>query len=407
MSLVSNERFRQVRIVKVEDIKLSRPHDARAGWATNNFRSVKADAQLLKLTSSEGHIGIGEICPYGGPNMVSSWISWYSKAILNRSISDAWNFLRPRGTNWAHDGAVAGFDCAIWDLVGQIEGKSVASLLGASEDTKYVDAYASGGVSYDWEKNPEQVIEEVVAYKALGFSTAKIRLGTAWKFSNITPNIFISLMKKLRNEVGDKFNLALDGNARLSLEEAIPVASGINDLGFSWFEDALPLNQIKGFIELQKAAPNLIISGGEQMQSLDQYKPFFESGALQMIHPDAGWMGISEMKVVMEMAATYGVSADPHGWHNGALAIAHAHIMASAPLYGQVEINFSQGPLREGILKNGLNLKAGKLEVPQGPGLGIELADDLETKFPYIDHDYLSEIVRPLSEESFELRNYK
>lgn len=338
--------------------------------------------------------------------MVSSWIKWYSRAVIGKSIEKAWHFLRPRGLNWAHDGAIAGFDCALWDIVGQVEGKTVAVLLGADASVTEVDVYASGGVSYDWDSNPRQIIDEVLGYQASGFTTSKIRLGTAWRFSNVTPERFLTLMKELRQSVGSDFRLALDGNARLSLEEAKKVAAGIEELGFIWFEDAIPLNEIEGFKELQKVAPGLTISGGEQMQSLDQYKPYLEQGALQMLHPDAGWMGLSEMKAIMEMAALYGVSVDPHGWHNGALALAHAHIMAGAPLYGQVEINFSQGPLRDGILANPLEFHDGKLSIPQKPGLGIELAQDLSSKFPYLDHNYVSEITRPIPNEIPNLRNY-
>jgi L-alanine-DL-glutamate epimerase-like enolase superfamily enzyme len=112
------------------------------------------------------------------------------------------------------------------------------------------------------------------------------------------------------------------------------------------------------------------------------------------------------MKAVMEMAATYGISCDPHGWHNGAMAIMHAHIMAGAPLYGQVEVNFAQGPLRDAILADGLPTAKGKLAVPQVPGFGIKLAENLEEKFPYLDFNYHAEIMHPIAEVKPAARNW-
>ena len=57
-------------------------------------------------------------------------------------------------------------------------------------------------------------------------------MGTGWQFDGVTPERFLALMKKLRDAVGPDFRLAVDGNARLNLEEALKVAKGLNDLGF-------------------------------------------------------------------------------------------------------------------------------------------------------------------------------
>jgi L-alanine-DL-glutamate epimerase-like enolase superfamily enzyme len=397
--------YPEIKILKIENILLSRMHEKEGAWGTHSIRAIKADAQLVKITTESGLVGIAEICPYGGPTKIANWIDWFSRAMIGKTLADSWRMARPRGGGGAHDSAVAGLDCAFWDILGQAAGKSVAVLLGASPDITHVDAYASGGVTYYWDKNPDQLIDEVLGYQKMNYTTSKIRMGTTWNFSGISAEKFLMHMKKLRDAVGNDFRLAVDGNGRLSREDALIVAAGLDKLGFIWFEDAINLFDIDGFVALQKVAPNLIISGGEAMQSLDRYMPYLEQGALQMLHPDAGWMGLTEMKVIMEMAATYGVSCDPHGWHNGALAIAHAHIMAGAPLYGQVEINFSQGPLRDAILADGLDVKAGKLAVPQVPGLGINLAENLEQKFPYLDHNYHAEImhtnknIKPIARE--------
>ena len=404
--MLLQEDYPEIKISSVKSLLLSRAHEPEKAWGTGVVRAIKADAYLLVVETNQGHTGYGEIVTYGGSPIIKSWIDWFENQVVGKSLAHAWRLARPRGVNYGHDCAVAGLDCAFWDILGQATGKTVAVLLGADPKVTEVDAYASGGVNYNWGNNPESLIDEIVGYKNLGYTTSKIRIGTAWFYDGVNPERFLKLMKKLRDAVGPQFRLALDGNCRLNLDEALAVAKGLNDLGFTWFEDAIPLDQIDGFKELQKVAPDVLISGGEAMQSLDQYRPYFEQGALQMLHPDAGWMGLTEMKAVMEMAATYGISCDPHGWHNGALALAHAHIMAGAPLYGQVEINFAQGPLRDAILADGLPTAKGKLAVPQVPGLGIKLAANLEEKFPYLDYEYYAQVPHPLTNIKPAPRNY-
>ena len=132
MNTLIQENYPDVKIKSVKSILLSRLHDTDKAWGTHVIRAVKADVYMVVVETDQGQIGYGEVCSYGGPPIIKSWIDWFSRIMVGRSLSEAWRVARPRGVNWAHDGAAAGLDCAFWDILGQITGKTVAVLSGST-----------------------------------------------------------------------------------------------------------------------------------------------------------------------------------------------------------------------------------------------------------------------------------
>ena len=87
-------------------------------------------------------------------------------------------------------------------------------------------------------------------------------------------------------------------------------------------------------------------------------------------------------------ADRYGVGTCPHNWHNGLMTMANAHFVASLPKPKVLELCMIQGPLQWEILKEKPKIEDGWLILPDKPGLGVDLADDLEKRFPYIEGGY-------------------
>ncbi len=88
------------------------------------------------------------------------------------------------------------------------------------------------------------------------------------------------------------------------------------------------------------------------------------------------------------MAERHGIELCPHNWHNGLMTMAHAQLVAAIPNTHILELCMIQGPLQWGILANQPIIREGVLELPASPGLGVELAANLEQQFPYIDGPY-------------------
>ena len=87
--------------------------------------------------------------------------------------------------------------------------------------------------------------------------------------------------------------LMLDGNQRLTEDQALDIARELDRLGFTWFEEPIPQADIDGYARLN-AAVDMPITGGEQFTTLEQFRPYLEKRAYDIVQPDVGWCGITE-----------------------------------------------------------------------------------------------------------------
>jgi len=381
-----------MKITRIQTLLVSRLHEIERQWFTSTFRTLKADGAVVVIETDEGLTGIGEACAYGGPTRIASWVSWLEPGLLDRDPVDPALPPHPNGRSSAHDAAVAGIDCALWDLRGQIAGKSVAQLLNPDAEPK-VRLYASAGCRYDWRERPRQLIDEALGFLSQGFTAYKFRIGTHWDWDGVTVERFLGLVRELAQAVNGRMELMLEGNQRFSFDQALHIAREIDLLGFTWFEEPLPQTDVDGYAKLN-ASVNLPISGGEQFTTLEQFRPYLEKGAYGVLQPDAGWCGISEAFRIAETAYRYGVDLCPHSWHNGLMCMANAHLVAAIPNPRLLELNMHQGPLQWEILAQAPDRSHGWLTLPARPGLGVVLADDLQQRFPYIEGHYAINVER-------------
>jgi len=185
----------------------------------------------------------------------------------------------------------------------------------------------------------------------------------------------------------------VDANQRLDRDSALTVARGLDDLGYTWFEEPLPQEDIDGYAMLRRAV-GMPVTGGERFTSVREFRPYLERGAYAIVQPDAGICGITECLRIAEMARHHGVGFCPHGWHNGLMAVAHAQLMAGLRADRPVEVCAVQGPLQWDILAEPPAIRDGRLVLPAGPGFGVTLAADLERRYPYLEGHYAVTVER-------------
>ena len=383
-----------MKITKLETLCLSRMHEPENQWITSQYRTIKADCAIVMVHTESGLCGVAEASAYGGPLMIRDWVNWLATDIVGRDIED-WSIVpHPNGRpgSRAYDAAVAGIDCALWDLRGKIAGKRVSEVL-RSGAQKSVRLYASSGCRYDWRGRPHQLIEEALSYVSMGFTAMKFRIGTEWSWDGVTVDKFLGLVRELVQEVDGRMELMLDGNCRLSFHQAMDIALELDRLGFTWFEEPIPRDDIDGYKNLCSAV-EMPITGGETFTTLEQFRPYLDQKALDIVQPDAGLCGLTEAMRIAEMAARYGVDTCPHSWHNGLMCVEHAHYVAALPNPRVVELCMIQGPLQWAILEEKPRIEDGYLILPDKPGLGVSLAADLEARFPYIEGHYGVQVQR-------------
>jgi len=374
-----------MKITRLETLCLSRPHEPERQWVTASYRTIKADCAIVVIHTDEGISGIGEASAYGGPPQIREWVDWLASEMMGRDPTDPTVVPHPNGLSRSHDSAVAGIDCALWDLKGKIAGKRVSELL-TEKPLDRVRLYASSGCRYDWRHNPEQLIEEALEYIIMGYTAMKFRIGTDWARDGVTVDRFLGLVRELAQTVNGRMELMLDGNCRLTEEQAMTIAKELDRLRFAWFEEPIR-KDIDGYARLC-AAVDMPITGGESLTTLEQFRPYLEKKAYDIVQQDAGLCGITEVMRIAQMAHRYGVHTCPHSWHNGLMAMANGHLVAALPDPHVLERCMIQGPLQWGILAEKPSIENGWLVFPDKPGLGVELADDLEERFPYIEGHY-------------------
>ena len=124
------------------------------------------------------------------------------------------------------------------------------------------------------------------------------------------------------------------------------------------------------------------------MDNRFDYKEWIDRKAMDIVQPDAGVMGLTESWDVSRMAHLQGQWCAPHNWHGALLTISNGHLAAGIPNLIMLESNQTYNPLRTDLFKEPLEFKDSYLTLPERPGLGVEIIDDIEKKFPFIPGTY-------------------
>ena len=349
----------------------------------------KSDSIIVQIHTDQGVVGLGGASRYSGGGCCLP-VKQYLEVVVGPSLIGKNPFDLDRlawgGATSIGRCAWAGAEAALFDLIGKLTGRPVYDLLAVdAEPNTRLRVYASAGVKYAWYDRPEQLVEEAAAMKEQGFTAYKFRPGTEWEFSGMTVDKFIPWLERVRGAVGDGFDLALELRP-WSLEEALQLAPVLEELRFTWFEEPMSRQGEDAFdryLELQEALPTVMISGGESCWNSHELKEWVDRGAIEMPQPDAGRIGLMEAWRVVRMAASHGRPFCPHNWGDGSCTLANAALVAASPNALMLEQFETWDPLRTEIFTDPLVVVDGYMDLPDRPGFGMELAPDLEKRFPY------------------------
>lgn len=386
-----------LRITDVKVIPLSYVDPKKNIWRSANYVVWKTDGCITQVFTDQGIVGIGEGSPYEGPDYIKKYTEETIKPlVLGKNPFDV-ELLTCRGTESRHARAPwAGLDCALWDVIGKAAGKPVYELLATdNEPARTIRIYASSGVEHEWYNKGDQfLIEQALRHKEEGYDLFKLRTGTSWAYSKMTLAQYIPIMRRLREAVGPDFKLAHEsmGGTGVTqeqiLKEFCPV---LEELKFTWFEEApggTEIKEIDFFVQLQEALPTVRVSGGERFRDRFETQIWLDRNALDIVQPDTNVAGITENWYIARMAHLRGKTLIPHNWHGGGSTMENAQLVAGIPNREYCELNQTYNPLKEEIFKEPLRVVKGAMTLPDKPGFGMELIDDVEKKFPYEPGSY-------------------
>ena len=338
------------------------------------------DAFLVRVHTDEGLVGIGEAdtSPYLARTMVempaSHAISRGARELLVGEDSGdparLWRLLYDGSSYYGRSAlalhVVSAIDIALWDLVGKATGKPVCELLGGRPAD--IRVYASEVMP----DSPEGVIAVAQAAVEAGYGALKLGWGPLGRDAGLDEE----LIRAARQTIGLERDLMIDGGQAYTVESALALLDRVSDVGLYWLEEPLAPDDYDGYRRLCDAAA-VRIAAGEADSTYEPFRRLVELGGVDVLQPDVSRCGgFTVARDVLRLAADRNVEVVPHCFSTGVLVAASLHMAAGAAKPTYSEFSVADSPLAGGLLTRPFELREGKLAVPEGPGLGIELDDE-------------------------------
>ena len=354
---------------------VERPFTSSRGWLYKTRGSC-----IVEIETQDGITGWGEC--YGPSAVAKAFIdTQFAPRILGRDAfdveviwEDLYNRIKDYGTTGMAISALSGIDIALWDIIGKATGKPIHKLIGGAHRTE-VTAYATGLYFIDMDRLVEEAVEEAQQFAAEGFQAIKMKIGLG------DPRLDIRRVAAVREAIGDGVRLMVDANHCFTVPQAIRLGRELEKLDVEWFEEPISPEDIDGYIEVTRAL-DMAVAGGENAFTRWGFRDLVARKAMDIVQPDvcaAG--GISECRKIAALALAHGVECVPHAWGSAIGVAATLHFLASLPdqppsfrpMPPLLEFEQCENPFRDHLSREPIVQRKGQVQVPTGPGLGIEI----------------------------------
>jgi len=332
---------------------------------------------LVKVNTDAGIYGLGE--GVGNAQLVKAILKEqmcdlavdqdpFNIEYLRKLLLDSQVYYERQGSAIC---AASAIEMACWDIKGKALGVPVYELLGGLYQNS-LQAYAS---DVYWQEKPSDMVQEALRIVELGIGAIKIHVGYG------KPKDDYLRVQAVRVALGEGFPLMVDLNAGYNSLEARQAAHLWESCDIYWLEEPLNPNHIEAMADLRFKS-SLPIASGENEFRMYGFKNLFELRAVDVAMPDIGRVGgLMETKNICSLAETYGIPVSPHNFSSGVLLAATIHLMASTPNTQWLEMDTSGNAVYEELLTVPLQYNDGYVEVPNQPGLGVELTEETLKKY--------------------------
>lgn len=374
--------------VKVHPLRtpLDTPFAFSQGW-------VKArSATIVEVITDEGITGWGEAFAQGlePPQIATAVIgSALAPLVVGQdplATEVLWHRMYHASRDYGRKGSViagiSAIDMALWDIAGKAYGVPVHRLLGGAFRTK-VQAYATGFYRISGQGEAKRLGEEAIAHYEAGFRAMKVKLGYGIQDD-------LAVMREIgRSLAGRGVTLMVDTNHAYGVGDAIRLGYGLAEYNLRWYEEPVAPEHIAGYREVRSRL-SMPIAGGENEHTLFGFRDFLGAGAVDIAQPDLGSVGgFTACRHVVALAQSHGVQVNPHVWGSAiaqaaslqmiaAVPVAHHSVFAEEPIF---EYDRSSHPFRQFLVKEPVVQVDGWVEIPQRPGLGVEVDRSVLDKY--------------------------
>lgn len=275
------------------------------------------------------------------------------------------------GRGGAAQQAISGVDMALWDIMGKALGLPVYQLLGGAFHTR-LRAYASNLFG----DTPQATYEQARRLVDQGFSAVKF----GWGPLGQSEALDLDLVRRAREGLGESVDLMIDAGLAYDASTAIRRAHQFAEYRPFWLEEPLHPDDLEGYARLVEASP-LRIAAGEQETTVAGFHALLDAG-LHVLQPDVARVGgISRAIEIGRLAAARRRLCVNHSYKTGISIAASLHFLAALPNASLLEYCVEQSALRQTLTRQTFPLVDGFVQVPQEPGLGVELDEEVVERY--------------------------
>jgi L-alanine-DL-glutamate epimerase-like enolase superfamily enzyme len=353
---------------------------------------------LVKITTDDGIIGWSDVetqphvgraiveAPSGGQiGMESLRAALVGEDPLQRERlwQKMYRFLAYYGRSGAGMQMISGVDIALWDIAGKALGQPVWRLLGAKYRDK-VKAYASTL----FRPTPAAMKQAVDEYLGHGFKAIKF----GWGVFGHDLKLDVALVKAARQAAGPEVDLLVDGGwygvaydnpfKPRPLKDWVRLAAELEELNVFWLEDFLHPENVEGYAQVAGRTKTLRIAAGEQAAGMVEFERLARQGRVDVLQPDLSRCGgLTVGKQIADLAMRMQIDCCPHAWLTDVLKAASLHLNAYLMNSLFLEYNVSSATLLNNLCTQHIQMRDGFLAIPDGPGLGVEVNQEVVDKY--------------------------
>lgn len=337
---------------------------------------------FLRIETDAGITGWGEPVVEGRAHTVAELVGEMSDYLIGKDpepIEDHWNVLYRGGYyrgGALHMSALAGIDQALWDIKGKSLGQPVHALLGGPVRDR-VQVYASIRGS-----NKEELARQALDHVKKGLKFLKMNATEAIGFiaSNAAIDEAVARVGAVRSAIGPEIGLGIDFHGRAHRGAAKVLVSALEQFRPAFIEEPV-IGEHAAALSVISRMTSTPLALGERLCSRWEFRPFLESGHVDIIQPDPSHAGgITETRKIAAMAECYDVGVAFHcplGPVSLAACLQLDGVCYNAQLQEQcLGLHDPDAPIPYVMPACNLHYADGAVTIPTRPGLGIEINED-------------------------------
>ncbi|MGI8826802.1 MAG: galactonate dehydratase [Chloroflexota bacterium] len=343
---------------------------------------------FVKIETDEGIAGWGECSLEGKEGAVMGAVDDYARELTGRDACAIEAHIRTmtRDSFWMNGpvlrSAMGGLETAMWDVLGKWLGVPVHTLLGGrlrDEIEAYSNAWYFGArTAEDFAAAAELPLSS--GYRALKFDPFGYASATQ---STHELREAVEKVAAVRSAVGPDVRIGLDAHGRFGLMSALRLLRELDRYDLYFVEEPLHPGDASGLEQVVRQSRIPIVLG-ERLYSRWEYRDLLERSLVPMIQPDVIHVGgILELRKIAAMAEVYGVAIAPHNAAGPISTAATLQVAACTP-NAEIQEMFApqDAPWRDDLARPPIAVVDGKVQIPHGPGLGIELDEEVALAHP-------------------------